>query len=129
MKHGQPRIYVKVVYFAAKYSTGELKKSFLEKAEYFHLYVINKLNDFETKSLARPIALLMQNRWMHGYFCEYPKVSAPVISSKFDFSGNNEFWTKSKIIKKIATDLVCALKESSLEKEMHWMRCRKGKHV
>jgi len=118
-----------VLYFAAKHSPEELKGRFLEKAEYFHNYAINKLNEFETRSMARPIALLMQNRWMHAYFREHPDKTAPRFSGKYDFSRNNEFWTKGKILKNIATDLVYAFKKTSIAKEMHWLRCRKGKHV
>ena len=118
-----------IFYFAAKHSTGKEKKIFLEKAEYFHFYVINKLNDFDTKLLARPIALLMQNRWMHAYFAEHPDKTAPRPTGKYDFTRTSEFLSRGKIIKNIVSSFFHALKTTSVKKELHWWRCRRNKHI
>ena len=118
-----------VFYFAAKHSLGDRKRRFLDKAEFFHNYVISKLNEFETRSLARPIALLMQNRWMHAYFSQYPDETAPICTGKYDFSSRSEFWSIKAMMQKIASGFVYALKKTSFEKERYWLRCRRGKHV
>jgi len=118
-----------VFYYAAKHSSGELKEQFLKKAAYFHHYVIHKLNEFETKSLARPIALLMQNRWMSAYFSEHPNEAVIPPVEKHDFTRKNEFWTKREIVKNIVSILSYTLKKTSIDKEFYWLRCRKGDHV
>lgn len=118
-----------IFYFASKHSSDELKGQFLEKADYYHNYVIDKLNEFKTRFLARPVALITQNRWMHAYFNEDPDAMAPKSPDKYDFSRQNEFWSKNEIVKTIYKNLLYTCKGFSFAKERHWLRCRKGKHV
>lgn len=51
-----------VLMSASKYSKGKTKKNFLKKAAFFQSNGLSKLSEFNTsKSLTRPLALLMQN--------------------------------------------------------------------
>lgn len=118
-----------VFYFAAEHSQGTLQRDFLKKAVFFHKYAISKLNEFETRYLSRPIALLMQNRWMHACFSQNLYKTAYLSSNDYDFSLHNEFWNLKGMVQYIIRGLMHALKNTSLAKERRWLRCRRGNHV
>ena len=54
---------VEVFQYAAKYTGGTARELFLERAAWFFKTSLNKLDAFPTKSLCRPVVLLMN----HGY--------------------------------------------------------------
>ncbi len=54
---------VEVFQYAAKYTGGAARELFLERAAWFFEASLNKLDTFPTKSLCRPVVLLMH----HGY--------------------------------------------------------------
>ncbi len=118
-----------VFYFAAKHSNGTEREKFLNKALYFHKYTIQKINEFDTKLLARPIALIMQNRWMYSYFSEHPESSCHIISQPQKFIRQDEFWTKLSILKYLTGSAIHSLKRFSLKNERHWLDCRRCKHA
>lgn len=117
-----------VLYLASKHSEGPQKKEFAQKAAFFFEFAIEQLNQFETKTLVRPLALLMQNSWMHDYFQQHPTVSAPLSDKNFT-SHPNEFWNKSNILKYCLRNLLKITRNTSLQQEKHWLKCRKNQHV
>lgn len=55
--------------FASKYCNNEsLREKFMKKSSYFFNRCIDDLNTFKTKTLLRPIAILMNFSVMHDYF-------------------------------------------------------------
>jgi len=48
-----------ILLYASKYSTSKSDPAFLKKAEYFYHEALNYLYEFDTRSLTRPIALMM----------------------------------------------------------------------
>ena len=71
-----------IFYFAAKYCNNNMRSSYLKKANFFFNHSLQELNTFETCSLTRPIALLLQNGYMHFYFLENPNEKVPVIGDE-----------------------------------------------
>ncbi len=57
-----------VLLYAAKYSGDNVRETFLEKAGFFYHEAVKHLFSYETRTLTRPIALVMQNGMMHSYF-------------------------------------------------------------
>ncbi len=57
-----------VLLYAAKYSNKSQSETFVEKASFFYDKGINYLQKFETKTLTRPLVLMMLNGSMHSYF-------------------------------------------------------------
>jgi len=81
-----------VLLYASRYSEPNWMNSFLEKAGYFYRKSIVQLNEFPTKSFARPIAIMMQNGMMYNYFrLNYLETSIPQeIYKQFEnFIGDN----------------------------------------
>lgn len=63
--------------YAAKHSSGEERTRFLERSEFFFRYAVEKLSTMPTRTLARPVVLLLSYGYMHAYFQKNPDESAP----------------------------------------------------
>lgn len=118
-----------VFYLAAKHTGGQLRESFIGKAEFFHDYAINKLNVFETKTLARPLALLLQNGGLHYYFLDNPGEPAGETENAGEPRREGEFWSVGLMIKRSARGLLDAIKKTSIKKEARWIRCRRNRQI
>ncbi|MDE0866765.1 MAG: hypothetical protein OSA98_23550 [Rubripirellula sp.] len=59
---------VEVFQWAARHASEQQKQTFLEKASFFFKESVRQLNEFETKGLCRPIALLLSNGYSHDFF-------------------------------------------------------------
>lgn len=68
---------VEVFQFAAKHATDEERAKFLERAEWFFNYVQNKLHEFPTKSLCRPVILMMRYGYSRNWWRLNPGAGAP----------------------------------------------------
>jgi YetA-like protein len=68
---------VEVFQFAAKHATGEERAKFLERADWFFNYVSNTVPQFETKSLCRPVILMMRYGWSRNWWKQNPEATAP----------------------------------------------------
>ena len=62
---------------AAKYSDGDLRDRCLERADFFFRYALTTLRDMTTRTLTRPMVLLLSHGYMHGYFQRHPPIAAP----------------------------------------------------
>ncbi|NLD38190.1 MAG: hypothetical protein GX654_15110 [Desulfatiglans sp.] len=56
-----------VLLYAAKYANQDKKDLYLEKADFFFKKAIEQFNTFDTRTLTRPLVLIMQNAGMHAY--------------------------------------------------------------
>jgi hypothetical protein len=95
---------VEVFQYAAKHAAGDERAKFLERAAWFFDYVQNKLSEFETKSLCRPVILMLTNGWSRNWWRLNPDATAPepaVTKSPDDFGEWRMFVPqKAKAIKR-----------------------------
>jgi hypothetical protein len=63
--------------YAAKYAAGEERARFLERSEFFFRYSVDMLSTMPTRTLARPVVLLLSYGFMHAWFQKNRDVSAP----------------------------------------------------
>jgi YetA-like protein len=75
---------VEVFQYAAKHATGAERGQFLERAEWFFDYVVKTLHTFpptdrgiSTKSLCRPVILMMKYGWSRNWWKQNPNATAP----------------------------------------------------
>ena len=54
--------------WAGKYSTGEERSKFFDKADFFYENCLRDLKKYETKTCTRPLVLLLNYGAMHSYF-------------------------------------------------------------
>jgi hypothetical protein len=70
---------------AAKHASGAERARFLERSDFFFRSSTTTLSGMKTRSLARPVVLLLSNGFMHAYFQAHPDVSAPPPEGALDF--------------------------------------------
>jgi hypothetical protein len=66
-----------VFQFAARHASGEEKSKFLERAGFFFRDSVERLTAFETRTLARPVVLLLSLGYTHTHFQKHPDDAAP----------------------------------------------------
>ncbi len=83
--------------FAAKYSDPKEKKLFQERAEYFYCQALEMLSQHETRTLARPMVLLLTQGFAHAWFRKNNSVSAPLASASEEEIGSLENFIPQKV--------------------------------
>jgi hypothetical protein len=73
--------------FAALHAAGAERERFLERARFFFNYSITKLAELPTRTLARPVILLVVHGYMQAYFDRHPELAAPPPERKQDEFG------------------------------------------
>jgi hypothetical protein len=63
--------------YAARHVTGPTRARFLERAAFFYQYSINTLAGMKTRTLARPLVLLLSLGFMQAWSEQQPLVPAP----------------------------------------------------
>ena len=91
---------VEVFQFAAKHANGVEKEKFLERAEWFFRYVERTLPTFPTKSLCRPVVLMMKYGWSHNWWMKNSTASAPepTVNVSPDQFGEWKMFVPQKVI-------------------------------
>lgn len=82
--------------YAYKHATDEDRIRFLERSEFFFRYSVEKLSTMPTRTLARPVVLLLSYGYMHAYFQKNPNESGPAPPSVLDF-GKPEVFVPQKV--------------------------------
>jgi hypothetical protein len=63
--------------YAAKYANNSDRCRFLERSDYYFRYAISKLAEMKTRTLARPVVLLLSFGYMQAWFQLHPQIPAP----------------------------------------------------
>src|SRR5262249_54447075 len=79
-----------VFQFAAWHASKEERMVFRERADYFFRYVVDTLSSMETRTLARPVVLLLSNGWSHAWFTEHPETVKHGVSGFVPHYGRPE---------------------------------------
>jgi hypothetical protein len=83
--------------YTARHATGAERIRFLERSEFFFRYSTNTLAGMKTRSLARPVVLLLSYGFMHACFQQQPKIaSPPPRDANHDF-GSPEVFIPQKV--------------------------------
>ena len=71
--------------YAAKHADGDERARFLERSDYFFRESTGRLMNMPTRSLARPVVLLLSYGFMHAWVQRHPSFTAPagVTTSRF----------------------------------------------
>jgi hypothetical protein len=82
---------VNVFDLAAKHAEEPLHTAFRQKAEFFFQACIRDLHTFDTRTLTRPLVLLMSNAFRHTYFQHHPDERAPLPDQSHDYGTPRHF--------------------------------------
>jgi hypothetical protein len=77
---------VEVFQYAARHAQGAERERYLERAEWFFRYIEQTLSDFPTKSLARPVVLLLRYGWSRAAWQVRPLPPAPEPLAPLDLA-------------------------------------------
>lgn len=100
---------VEVFQYAAKHSLGAVKEKYLERADWFFRYVERILPTFPTKSLCRPVVLMMNFGWSRAWWQQHPEATAPEpTATDTDFGEWTMFVPQKAIALKRAKRLLVA---------------------
>jgi hypothetical protein len=94
--------------FAAKHATGAERAKFLERAEFFFRDSVSRLSAFPTRTLARPVVLMLSYGYMHAHFQKHPDESAPQPAVEVGDFGTPEVFVPQKVIAKKRAKLLAA---------------------
>lgn len=64
--------------YAALHADGEERSRFLERSDFFFRYVTQTLQTMKTRTLARPVILLLSYGFLHAYLQQHPDARAPL---------------------------------------------------
>lgn len=71
---------------AALHCDDNERDRFRERADYFFKYVVSTLSQMPTRTLCRPVVLLLNYGFAHDWFKKHPDARMPILSSqKFDY--------------------------------------------
>ena len=82
--------------YAALHAQGEERIRFLERADFFFRYAVTTLLGMKTRTLCRPMVLLLSYGFTHAWFRQHPEASAPVPAAAHDF-GRPEVFVPQKV--------------------------------
>jgi hypothetical protein len=80
-----------VFIYAAKYADGSLRDRFLNRAKFFFERCIHDLRGFPTRTLTRPVVLLMTNGYMQSGVAAERVRPAPCPAEVFDYGTPRAF--------------------------------------
>lgn len=113
-----------ILYHAARYSEGERRKTYLDRALFFYEKARQELTRHSTSRFTRPLALIFQNGWIGQRLQgeELPESkSLPVASS---FGDPTPYLSAGAVMARIAGELTRSLRRSSLSREVTWLTSR-----
>jgi hypothetical protein len=74
-----------VFHCAALCAAGEERARFLERADYFFQESVTRLSGMKTRTLCRPVVLMLKYGFRHAWFRQHPEASAPAPVRTYDF--------------------------------------------
>ncbi len=94
---------------AALHCEDAERQRFRERADYFFDYAVNTLSQMPTKTLCRPVVLLLNYGFAHDWFKKHPDFRAPKISNnQFDFGKPTVFVPQKQIAIRRAKRIIVA---------------------
>jgi hypothetical protein len=94
--------------FAMKHAEGEERRRFSEQALFYHDYAIEKLASMTTRTLARPVVVMLSHGWLHAWFSGRQVVQAPQGLQSQDFGIAESFVPQKLKAKRRAMTLALA---------------------
>jgi hypothetical protein len=83
--------------YAALHAEGAERARFLERAEFFFRYSVSKLTEMPTRTLARPVVLMLSFGFMQAWFAKNPEAAAPPPGVAVRDFGRPEVFVPQKI--------------------------------
>jgi hypothetical protein len=115
-----------VLYHAARFAGDRRREEYVRKARFLYDAACEDLSTRPSSSLARPLALVLQNGWVGPRIAER---SVPVEDSSEparSFGPPTPRLTVGSVAARTVRELGRAFRESSIRREISWLRSRIG---
>jgi YetA-like protein len=99
-----------IFYHAARHTSDPAERArLLERGDWYFRYVVDTLNGFPTKTLCRPVAILMGTGYMRNWLALHPADAAPKVDDvNEDFGAPEHFVGQKAVAMKRAKMIVAA---------------------
>jgi YetA-like protein len=94
---------------AALHATCAERTRFLERSDHFFRASVTKLSGMKTRTLCRPVVLMLKYGFMHAWFAQNPDATAPAPATDHDFGRPTVFIPQKARAKKRVKLLAAAL--------------------
>jgi hypothetical protein len=94
--------------YAARHAAGQERARFMERSEFFFRYATTALAGMKTRTLCRPVVLLLSYGLMHAYFQRHPDAAAPPPAEAAHNFGVPEVFVPQKVRAKKRLKLLAA---------------------
>ena len=84
--------------FAGLHATGAERDRFFERAEYFFTASVGTLSALPTKTLCRPVVLMLGHGWMQNWFAQHPDDARPAPAIAVTDFGRRTVFVPQKAI-------------------------------
>jgi len=115
-----------IFYYAAHYASAERVQAFIERAQYFYDAASGELARHKSSNFTRPVALILQNGWVGSSFTKdidfFSHSGTEAI--KGSFGQSTPYLGFASIISRILSELLRAVRATSIKKEIAWLRVR-----
>ena len=115
-----------VLYHAARYAPEHRRGPYLEKARALLEAAHADLERFPTSSCTRPVALMLQNGWVERALEHDPPPADPPAALGGSFGAATPRLGTGAVLGRVCRELGDALKETTLKREIAWLRSRLG---
>jgi hypothetical protein len=89
-----------IFYHAALHADAGERETFLERAEFFHRHSVTSLSSTATKTLARPVIVLLTSGLMHGWVMARGAVPSFPVAATRDFGAQPTFVPQRERVKR-----------------------------
>jgi len=113
-----------VLYYAARFSEGNWRSRFLEKSAFFWEAGWRELSARETRSLARPVALVLQNTWVESRLAKGLPAVCPAAKTTEPVGKPTPLLSLRTVFTRAAKELMGAVQTTSLRRELSWLKAR-----
>lgn len=86
--------------YAAKHAAGRERQWFLDRSQFFFTASTKTLQAMSTRTLARPVVLMLSNGFMHAYFERHPETAPPDSGGAVTDFGDRQPFVPQKVIVK-----------------------------
>jgi hypothetical protein len=114
-----------IFYQAGRYAQSDRRELFWQKGRYFFNAARNELHRHESSRFARPLVLMLQNSWVGArLFDEGSNNVVPNVNDHPVSGQPTPYLALSSVTARIFSELVSALKKTSLQREITWLQAR-----
>ena len=110
------------IFSVAFYYSPDHNQSYLDKAKYFHKYIVSRLSTSPELSYSRVLALLMQNHGPLEYYAEKQKITG-IADRRGDWP-KAPYQQSPSLVVSLAIELGKRLTRFSIAKEINWLKKR-----